>query len=345
MHTNPKFTVQHFIPITSSPEIHSMGDSLERYLKMKVHPALLSDKLIQVNIMARFDRSEGISPIEKADKLFNFMRPTAIIDNDMAEVRCFPGYDYIYHYTNIIKTYYAMNHINTAVLFSFPTEQECSDAIRNSMSIDIPIVDTVIMGYVEGLDYISNDKEWDGKGSFLWKHVKIKSGNAILLGCKHTYWGEIAGRIVDYLAIRGAKCIIYSGKLGTLNPALAPNQIIATGQSSVLYNGVEIEWCNIFENVKTDNIIHGTHITVPSVLQETRKWVEDNYYKYFYVDPEIGHMALAAKRNRIQFSYLHVVSDNVSTNYLYDLSNERQQKVLFDRQRLLQQIGQLICEL
>lgn len=61
------------------------------------------------------------------------------------------------------------------------------------------------MGYVEGLDFLSDDKEWKGRGNFLYKQIKIKSGNAILLGCKHTYWGEIAGRIISFFILDWSK--------------------------------------------------------------------------------------------------------------------------------------------
>lgn len=64
---------------------------------------------------------------------------------------------------------------------------ECWKALEESTLKYIPRVDTVIMGYVEGLEFLSEDKNWQGNGNFLYKSIKIKSGQAILLGCKHTF--------------------------------------------------------------------------------------------------------------------------------------------------------------
>lgn len=200
------------------------------------------------------------------------------------------------------------------------------------------------MGYVEGLEKISSDCTWHGKGNFLWKKVSLASGDGILLGCKHTYWGEIAGRIVTYLAQNGVKQIIYSGKLGTLNPDLVPNKTIATGCCSILPNGEYIYWHNLFEKVTNCRVSSGTHITVPSVLQETTDWLLANRGVDF-VDPEIGHMALAAQNCGIEFSYFHIVSDNLSRKFIADLSNERQASVIEDRKALCNIIGSEILRL
>src|ERR1700761_7908144 len=61
-------------------ESHTMGDSLKRYLEMKVHPLVGFydwDKLI---VTARHDRNSELGAVtsskEKADKPFNWMRPT-----------------------------------------------------------------------------------------------------------------------------------------------------------------------------------------------------------------------------------------------------------------------------
>ena len=198
------------------------------------------------------------------------------------------------------------------------------------------------MGYVEGLDFLSSDTTWQGSGNFLYKTLKTKSGTALLLGCKHTFWGEIAGRIVTYLAEMGVKRIIYSGKLGTLNPNLVPNQCLATGNSSILPNGQVVIWKNLFENINHHEIFHGVHITMPSVLQENINWALTKKETISFVDPEIGHMAYAAQTSGIEYSYLHIISDNLSCKYQYDLSNERENNVITYRQILLKIIGQAI---
>ena len=138
---------------------------------------------------------------------------------------------------------------------------------------------------------------------------------------------------------------IYSGKLGTLNPYLVPNLTIATGNSSILPNGKFIRWNNVFENIVDDQVYKGVHITVPSVLQETKKWLKIHKNNVDFVDPEIGHMALAAYNNQVEFSYFHIISDNLSTKFESDLSNERKADVIESRKKLYRKIGTVIKSL
>ncbi len=346
MYTYPYPNNPHyFSPIKTTASEHSMRDSLYEYLEMKIHSSFDFNKIKKVTVLGSFDRSCEISKFEKTGKLFNYMRPTIHINNTSAEIRCFPGIDYVFHYSNIISTY--SNILNHPIHINciLPNEELCWNEICNSSLNSLPQVDTIIMGYVEGLDFISNDSKWSGSGTFLYKKITISSGDALLLGCKHTYWGEIAGRIVTFLAMLGVKKIIYAGKLGTLNPLYLPNNTIATGDCSLLPNGKLIKWNNLFSSKSNDIIKYGTHITIPSVLQETKNWVRNTKPLFSFVDPEIGHMAYAALNSNIQFSYLHIVSDNLSKKYSFDLSNERKEDVIISRKKLLEIISTNILEL
>lgn len=80
---------------------------------------------------------------------------------------------------------------------------------------------------------------------------------------------------------------------------------LATGNSSWFLDGSVIAWDNIFEHVASDKVAFGLHATVPSVLLETKGWLSGNRDAAF-ADPEIGHMALAAKC--LTFRYLIFVS-------------------------------------
>jgi len=322
-----------------------MNDSLLPYLELKIHPLLQFSTIKEVDVIGDFNRSEGISWKEKQGKLFNFMRPTVIVQGEYARVHCFPGWDYVFHFSNIIKSFYSISNLHTQVNCILPTEQECWRGIESSSLQKLPFIDTIIMGNVEGISFISADEHWQGQGEFLWKICQIRSGSAILLGCKHTYWGEIAGRIVSYLSQRGAQRIIYSGKLGSLDPLHIPNQSLATGDVSLLPNGTSVNWHNMFNNLTDERVNYGTHITVPSVLQETVSWIQTQTTKTKFVDPEIGHMAQAAAKSGIEFAYLHTISDNLARKYLFDLSNERRDQVLTDRRKLYQFIGNAILNL
>lgn len=95
----------YFFPLKMSAKLHSMGDSLLPYLKMKINSFINFQEISQIKVLGCFDRSSGISENEKGGKIFNFMRPTAQILGDTAEIRCFPGIDYIYHYSNIYSSF------------------------------------------------------------------------------------------------------------------------------------------------------------------------------------------------------------------------------------------------
>lgn len=319
---------------------HTMQASLLPYLELKMHPLLKDHSINEVQVMGIYDRNEGISVKEKPNKLFNFKRPTVVLADQVAQVRCFPGWDYVFHFGNIIASYYKNTSRGINVKCILPTQEQCWHAITSSSIQYLPPTDTVIMGYVEGLEFLSSCNEWAGNGDFYWKVCNFRSHRTLLLGCKHTYWGEIAGRIVEFLAKQGVKTVIYSGKLGSLDTSHIPNRIIATGNSSRLPDGYVVRWRNLFENLDDSIVLKGSHITVPSVLQETIAWLAQQDEPIKFVDPEIGHMALAADKVGVRFSYIHVVSDNLAAKYQYDLSNERRAQVLEDRRQLYKVIGQ-----
>lgn len=157
--------------------------------------------------------------------------------------------------------------------------------------------------------------------------------------------GDIAGHIVDMLAQQGVKRVIYVGKLGTLNKDYVPNEMIATGDKSIFIDNTFVEWNNIFENFNSDIVKKGVHYTLPSVIQETKDWVLQNSAKISFVDPEIGHMAKAAIQNGIDYSYLHIISDNLSSKFSEDLSNERKEDVLIKRKKLIKTIGNCLIDI
>ena len=323
----------------STYEKHSMGESLKRYIEIKLSDEIFDEKIETIKIVGSYDRLEGVSKKEKNDKLFNYKRPTTVVNGNIAIIKCFPGVDYVYHYASLVDTYLKIIGRNKKIKVEFPTEKQVYEKLDKSNLSEIPKAKTVILGYVVGFDYLSNDKEWNGKGDFLWKSI---DENKILVGCKHSYWGDIAGYIVSILAKIGVENVIYIGKLGTLNKNNIPNESIATGSKSIFIDGSSVEWNNIFSNEKSPFIRNGIHFTLPSIIQETNEWVNNNCERIDYVDPEIGHMAKAAIDNNINFSYIHIISDSLVKKYDEDLSNERKKEILEKRKKLIKVIGDCI---
>lgn len=330
-------------PLSVLASTHTMGSSLIRYLALKVHPVIRDLGISSVNVMPLYDRVTGISPEEKPRKLFNFIRPTAIRrDESSVELRCFPGKDYLFHFGNVVASYVSNTNRFVAVRCVVPGVIKCWEAIRETGIADIPSGRVAIMGYVEGLDGMSPDSKWSGLGGFRWKRFCHSVPECYLIGCRHTYWGEIAGRVVTLLAEKGYQYVIYSGKLGSLDDDDEPNRILATSSCSILPDGRQVEWENLFEGNASSALRGGGHVTVPSVLQETVGWRESVRSTARFVDPEIGHMALAAQEANIAFSILHIVSDNLSRKFAHDLSNERLEKVRSSRRTLYTEIRRVI---
>lgn len=242
----------------------------------------------------------------------------------------------------MISTYFRIhqkkwNHVK----YLLPNESDCWKALTSSNLMDVPKGEIAILGF--GLDTLIDDKEkvWQGQGNFAWIQQNIKGHEIVFIGCLHSYWSDVAGRLVSLLAKLGFTKVIYIGKLGTLDPQIIPNECLATGNTSYV-EGEIIHWKNCFDFAKDDpEVTFGDHYSCPSVLYETKEWLERNKF-YSFVDPEIGHMAKAALSASIDFSYLHIVSDNLSKHYGENLSNERQGDTRAKRVKLLKKAKNLI---
>jgi hypothetical protein len=163
--------------------------------------------------------------------------------------------------------------------------------------------------------------------------VNLAGKQLVLLGCEFSYWGDLAGALVTVLAAREVPRIVYIGKLGALDPTRPPNRFSATGTRS-LFAGRLIEWDSrlvehaaSFEEVLTKQV----HATVPSLLDETLTWYAASKGQIDLVDPEIGHMAMAAIAAGIEFDYLHIISDNLGGGYPHGLYGERCEDVTAKR--------------
>lgn len=325
---------------------HSMGKYLKQYLELKVHHLFKNiSENNEITIIPDFSRNAVISSIEKNDKLFNYMRPTVTIEKGKYIVHCYPGVDYVFHYFCILKSYFEIINKNVNVNYFLPESEDCFKTLEKPNLKELPKAKTIILGYVDPIGNLNYD--WEGEGVFKWKRFDTKSGKStLLLGCEHTYWGDISGCLVSELASMGVDTVIYVGKLGGLKSNFIPNESIATGNVSFIPNIGKIEWNNIFSSDDSLNIYEGDHVTLPSVLQETENWLDllNKDGKYDFVDPEIGHMARAANKLNIRFSFLHIISDNLELRYGENLSNERREDIREKRKKLLETIQSILYQ-
>ncbi|KAK4218492.1 hypothetical protein QBC37DRAFT_412652 [Rhypophila decipiens] len=347
-----------------TPETHTMGTSLPQYLKIKVHQLALERAYSEIIVVPDYNRYGSPSSVafdgEKRDKPFNWERPTARMDEEtnILYVECFPGFDHIEHYAEIIAGYLrilesqGVNNLTPSSAVSF-VPASCSDTLRaleertNLSEFPGDGVDTVVLGLVWHLGDLTGITKkdpsgagWNGDGPWQWTVKTFGNGRRVaFLGFRPAFWGCISGEVVHYLASRykSVKEVIYLGKLGVLTKGVRPNRWLATGGRS-LVNGRMVEWDNSLEPVScelaSECVMVGSHVTLGSVLHETKEWHAELAGTVDFVDPEIGKIAQAAVRSGIRFGYLHMITDNLGEKYDEDLSNERTESVLTSRARL-----------
>jgi len=319
---------------------HTMSvPSLLRYLEIKVHHLIQDYDWARVRVVGDYDRTCVISENEKNDKLFNWQRPTAEMQGDGLIVKCFPGRDYVRHYALIIATYLNMTgRYCGQVDYELPAESLCAAAV-DRLNLDLSVADLVVLGW--GVGQFVNGTPWTHSHGYAWQHAEVEGRRVVYLGYLHSIWGDVAGRVVSRLAALGARRVVYVGKVGTLDPDIAPNTCLATGNSSVLATG-PTNWRDFFgHHAIQPDIRTGVHVTSPSILLEDRNWLAAQRGIRF-VDPEIGHMGHAAATAGIEFGFLHVISNNLARTYPADLSNERLEVVVERRTQLLDRIHEII---
>lgn len=309
---------------------HTMSSFLLKYLDIKMHQLIDSDSYDRITVIGLHDRSSTtISSKEKPGKRYNWQRPTAHLDGRNLIICCYPGRDYVRHYASLIGTYLALTGRNPKIVkYVYPTEAESWNSIQSINLSEVGHKNIVIVGY--GLDSIFSDSSWTENDAFWHSQYVINGHHATLLLIKHSFWGDIAGYVARKLAETGFQRIVFVGKLGSLRPGDKPNECLATGTSS-LVEGELVQWKSLFSSPMPDYVKTGTHICVPSVIYETRPWASLAVKGFDFVDPEIGHMARETIRMGAEFSYLHLVSDNVYQQGTENLSNERGHAILNKR--------------
>jgi hypothetical protein len=324
--------------VVEDPNLHTMGSALHQYLEIKMHPLITAEDYNRIVVLGEYAREELICAKEKKGKRFNWQRPTARVQNDELHILCPPGLDYVFHYASLIGSYLAINGSkHDHVFYDIPEEEDCLDSIRKNMQ-DLECRKTVVIGF--GLEQMC-DHQWKNHGSFQSAKVTLGQNQVTLLGCKHSLWGDISAYTTRKLASKGAEMIIYIGKLGCMVDKVQPNQWLASGGVSLVKGRVVI-WKNIFECLEKSQVLYGPHYTSPSTILETRSWLKENP-DFHFVDPEIGHFALAASKEKIGFSYLHLVSNNLTCEHTENLGNERIPSIISKRRKLINGIERILC--
>ena len=328
--------------VLDDPSQHTMADSLLKYVATRTHEFVDELPYDNIHILGLYDRGKAASQKEKRDKPENWQRPTAELVSGELRICCFPGQAYVFHYASLIATYLALtNRDPTRVHFTLPSDEGCEMAINEAGYSTIEPTDVVIIS--SGISHLVSLDRFRDYGSFQAKQGMLGASSVTWLIVKHSFWGDIAYWLGTALAKRGFPMVVFIGKLGSLDPQHVPNETLATGHQSTI-DGQTVQWVNLFSESEAMDVIEGAHITLPSVLQETITWRTSNIGKYAFVDPEIGNLATGTVSNGARFSYLHIVSDNLTRRFNEDLSNERSGSVPQKRVKLYHLIKQILQE-
>jgi hypothetical protein len=307
--------------------------------------------------------STFISSNEKADKPFNWQRPTATVihkpDGDHLQLNVLPGPAYVEHYAALLATYFASEDFvqtsSPTLHYQLPSTDVALNLFLASNLRHIGKVDIAIIGYVDSLTNSTGSRDWetgatatDGEEPplFTWKKRTLKDQSVVaFIGCTACYWGDIGGELVRSLSeLSGIKEAIYIGKLGTLVEKHLPNSVLATGSCSKFLDGGIIEWKSVLEQAVQGSsmVAEGVHITVATTMCETKEWAREWKKKGDWVDPEIGNMARVSVERGVGFGFLHVVSDNLSREGLEGLVDERKKTIIADRKKLLEEVDRVL---
>ncbi|KAL2073554.1 hypothetical protein VTL71DRAFT_10880 [Oculimacula yallundae] len=347
-----------YVPITANTRTHTMGSILPHYVLPKVHSALQEGTFDSVLVLGSHDRSTSaiITKNEKANKPFNWQRPTATIRDSsqgkLLQLNVLSGRAYVEHYAALLSTYFASDSFSgvrvPSVRYILPAIDACASIFANSNLPYLGTIDIAILGYVDKLPSCLGPDVWEvgtdrtsKEGElFAWKKRILPDGRCVaFIGCTVCYWGDIGGQLIRALKVHNqVQNAIYIGKLGTLDERHIPNSILATGYRSMFPDGQVVEWNSVLKEAAkgVSGVIQGVHFTGATSLSETKDWAREWKTKVDWVDPEIGHMAMTSLELGVGFGFLHVVSDNLSREGLEGLVDERKSTIVADRMKLLE---------
>jgi hypothetical protein len=324
------------------PTGHTMGERLADYVLPKVPVDLLTATNGRAWVYPNRSLSFLLGGDKREGKRFNWRRPYFTVADRVLHCVVPPGRDYARHYTQLIRAACALTGLPADVTTEPPAPEQGLEFMDHWLPAHLPASDRVILGYVEPL-LRDRSTDWVHRPGFGWR---IARGNTsvLLLGCEFSFWGDLAGDLVTVLAGRGhTGGVVYVGKLGGLQPDMAPNTLVVTGTSTRV-EGRHLTWNSALDLTQVPATLRSgvRHATVPSVLDETRTWFEAHRSDFDVVDPEIGHMARAATTSGVPFDYLHIVTDNLCGTYEHGLYGERAAPVASGRRRCLHDIETIL---
>lgn len=318
-----------------------MGDSLPRYVESRVHEWVDDPRVRRVRVVGVHDRVIATpSSKEKRDKSENWQRPTAVRFGPDLEIRCFPGRAYVFHCASLIATRFLLTGRDPArVEMELPGSKAARTQLQLGGLLRAPKRRVALVASGSRWVVPCAPSDWVDHGDVVSSTASQLGDDVTCIAVKHSFWGDISYHVGRLLAEMGFSLVVFVGKLGSLRIDDVPNRSIVTGCTSWIGGG-RLAW---------DRAVHwpasvgeGSHVTLPSVLQETTRWYETQRDRFDFVDPEIGHFASGVTDGGGAFSFLHIVSDNLNGDHCANLSNERESAVRQERISAFGEIRELL---
>jgi hypothetical protein len=332
------------VPAAVTTEAHTMGERLADYVLPKVPVELLTATGGRAWVYPNRSLSFLLGGEKRQGKRFNWRRPYFTVADQVLHCVVPPGRDYTHHYTQLLRSACALVGLpDDRVTTEPPALGQGLEFVDHWLPADLPAHDLIVLGYVEPL-FRDHTTDWIHQPGFGWRTARVSSATVLLLGCEFSFWGDLAEDLVTALAARGhTRRVVYVGKLGGLQPNMVPNTLIVTGTTTRLEDHA-LTWGSALDlNDAPSTLRSGVrHVTVPSVMDETRAWFHAHRDAFDIVDPEIGHMARAASTAGVPFDYLHIVTDNLNGIYEHGLYAERSAPVATLRRRCLRDIETIL---
>ncbi|KAK2006009.1 hypothetical protein LZ32DRAFT_652025 [Colletotrichum eremochloae] len=349
-------TMEAIISSLHNPKEHTMGEALHTYVFQRIHQEIQRNDWREIRVIGSLQRNppavKAVWETHRPARPFNFQRPTVLFTDDgTLELHCFPSRSFVEHYKMVVAIYLALRGSRCILSAISPPLSEPLRIFRQSRLSQLGPADIAIFGDVDCLSKLPPGQWWKVNRTaddlFAWQKYCSSTGKTIaLLGCKEGFWGEAGSAIIYALKeMSQIECAVYVGKVGALNGEYTPNEWIATGNEAYLGNrSCSVKWRNPLESSIRDHrgIATGKLVTVSSPLYETHGWLQQWDKTATWVDCDTGHMAVAAEETKVQFGYLHIVSDCLAAKYKDNLSNEDDDSVKERRQTLYRRIEDII---
>ncbi|MFC7925159.1 hypothetical protein [Microbacterium laevaniformans] len=353
---------------------HSMGDSLDRYVDMRVDGDLLDwakrENLsvgvegIYPNHLGDAIRAGSLTPLVSATRRRRWANGIRALyarsSGDRLMVFVAPGRDYVIHNAELIASYMQRRNDSIQTVTYYPKAE--SSVATWTRLLGFQLDRLVIIGYSDLLLQLllhrgASIESRQENEYYVVVRARFAGGASFtLLSVRFSYWGSMARHLASSLLRAGAETILYCAKLGTIDPGRSPydglyipTRYFIGGQSGRSYEVVAPmnPVAEAFPALAT-----GPHLTVATMMRETRELVSSARSLHICsVDNEIGEIAyaFAAEGAGRGFSAIHFATDSPAglgdqRSRSSDLTTSRTSRDRASRDRSLDEVANVLFD-